>query len=223
MMGNDDLQSVREALCPLADQGLFHLIDREEWVTSSGWHVIGFDLIPETPFRLKDLERRDCQENQIRYPSVDAIRSTENGCEPVDTLDWFLSQATLSEELAHLALTGEPERTIFVSHTPPYDTPLDTTIDGKHVGSKAVRSYIEKNQPLIGFHGHIHESFYMSGAYATQLGSTICFNPGQIHFPILDAVFVETNDPMRGKQHTAESASLPQEGLDLLKAPFFGD
>jgi hypothetical protein len=56
MLGNDDLLSVREALSPLADEGLFYLMNRGEWVTSSGWHVVGFDLIPETPFRLKDLE-----------------------------------------------------------------------------------------------------------------------------------------------------------------------
>jgi len=223
MLGNDDLLSVREALSPLADEGLFYLMNRGEWVTASGWHVVGFDLIPETPFRLKDLERRDSQEDSIRYPSVDAIRSKERGCKRVDTQEWFLSQATLSEELAHLAPTGDPERTIFVSHTPPWDTPLDITVDGEHVGSKAVRSYIEKNQPLISFHGHIHESFTMSGTYATQIGNTVCFNPGQIHFPTLDAVLVDTMNPMRSRRHTAESSCLSREGFDLLKAPFLGE
>jgi Icc-related predicted phosphoesterase len=42
-----------------------------------------------------------------------------------------------------------------------------------HVGSESVRRIIEKNQPLIGLHGHIHESKGVE-----KLGRTLCFNPG---------------------------------------------
>ena len=40
-------------------------------------------------------------------------------------------------------------------------------------GSSAVRQAIEKYQPILGLHGHIHES---RGIY--KLGRTICVNPG---------------------------------------------
>src|SRR5260221_13003071 len=40
-------------------------------------------------------------------------------------------------------------------------------------GSRAVRDAIEKYQPLLGLHGHIHES-----AGAIKLGRTLCINPG---------------------------------------------
>ncbi|MDG6998157.1 MAG: metallophosphoesterase, partial [Nitrososphaerota archaeon] len=40
-------------------------------------------------------------------------------------------------------------------------------------GSSAVREIIEKYKPLVGLHGHIHES---RGIY--KLGRTICINPG---------------------------------------------
>jgi uncharacterized protein len=36
-----------------------------------------------------------------------------------------------------------------------------------------VREFIEERQPLIGLHGHMHES-----KAATYLGSTLCLNPG---------------------------------------------
>ena len=41
------------------------------------------------------------------------------------------------------------------------------------VGSRAVREAIEKTQPLLGLHGHVHES-----PGAQKLGRTLCVNPG---------------------------------------------
>jgi hypothetical protein len=41
------------------------------------------------------------------------------------------------------------------------------------VGSPSVRGAIEKFQPLMGLHGHIHES-----RGTVKLGKTLCLNPG---------------------------------------------
>ena len=41
------------------------------------------------------------------------------------------------------------------------------------VGSTAVRSVIERHQPLLGLHGHIHEA-----RGAKTIGRTVCLNPG---------------------------------------------
>jgi Icc-related predicted phosphoesterase len=81
------------------------------------------------------------------------------------------------------------DKCIFNFHAPPYDTPLDlapeltedlTPVMSRaggfkmiHVGSKSVRTAIEKYQPLVGLHGHIHES----RAYA-NIGKTVVINPG---------------------------------------------
>jgi len=40
-------------------------------------------------------------------------------------------------------------------------------------GSKSVRRAIEKYQPLLGLHGHIHESQSVA-----KIGKTTCINPG---------------------------------------------
>jgi Icc-related predicted phosphoesterase len=82
-----------------------------------------------------------------------------------------------------------PANAIFNLHVPPYDTNLDVApeIDENltpklslsggfkmiSVGSKAVRAMIEKYQPLMGLHGHIHES-----RSAQKVGRTMCINPG---------------------------------------------
>ena len=40
-------------------------------------------------------------------------------------------------------------------------------------GSESVRGAIERDQPMLGLHGHIHES-----QAAARLGRTLCVNPG---------------------------------------------
>jgi Icc-related predicted phosphoesterase len=41
------------------------------------------------------------------------------------------------------------------------------------VGSDAVRRVIERHQPLLGAHGHVHESRAVA-----KVGRSVCFNPG---------------------------------------------
>ena len=59
----------------------------------------------------------------------------------------------------------------------PGELPKPVRVGGRFVtvggGSRAVREAIETMQPLVGLHGHIHES---SGRF--RLGRTQCFNPG---------------------------------------------
>lgn len=83
-------------------------------------------------------------------------------------------------------VTVPPERTIFSLHCPPYGSGLDDapelTADMKlkHAGhapipcgSKAVREAIERYQPALSLHGHIHEA-----RGNTRIGGTLCINPG---------------------------------------------
>ncbi len=48
--------------------------------------------------------------------------------------------------------------TVCVPHSPPMDTSLDRISAGKHVGSKAIRKFIEKHRPDVVVCGHIHEA-----------------------------------------------------------------
>ena len=90
-----------------------------------------------------------------------------------------------------LAGVNDGRNCIFNFHDPPVDSTLDTCpmLDwntdppsqivraGQVVlfgaGSRSVRQAIEKHQPLLGLHGHIHES-----PGAIRLGRTLCVNPG---------------------------------------------
>jgi Icc-related predicted phosphoesterase len=83
-------------------------------------------------------------------------------------------------------VTTPPERTIFSLHCPPYGTGLDDApeltaeMDLKNAGhsvkpcgSTAVRKAIERFQPALSLHGHIHEA-----RGTKRLGRTLCVNPG---------------------------------------------
>ncbi|MEO1289117.1 MAG: hypothetical protein AAFV93_15240, partial [Chloroflexota bacterium] len=64
---------------------------------------------------------------------------------------------------------------ILVTHQPPYGTKADSTWTGKHVGSHAIREFIELEQPLICFTGHIHEAVSID-----TIGKTKIINSGMI-------------------------------------------
>lgn len=83
------------------------------------------------------------------------------------------------------------ETCVFNLHAPPRDSKIDTAFkldDSIYpptlvreagqpvlvgVGSSSVRKAIEKYQPLLGLHGHIHESRGVA-----KIGRTLCVNPG---------------------------------------------
>ena len=83
-------------------------------------------------------------------------------------------------------LTASPDHSIFSFHCPPYASGLDEapqlTEDMRlehagrapvPTGSTAVREAIERHQPMLSLHGHIHE-----GRGNARIGRTLCINPG---------------------------------------------
>ncbi len=50
------------------------------------------------------------------------------------------------------------QRKLFVPHAPPRETKVDRILLGKHVGSTAVRTFIERYAPDVVICGHIHEA-----------------------------------------------------------------
>jgi len=73
-----------------------------------------------------------------------------------------------------------PDTAIYVIHMPPINLGLDVCGSGETVGSEAVYRFIERVQPLLTLHGHIHESPDVSGVWRARLGGTWCVQPGQM-------------------------------------------
>jgi uncharacterized protein len=65
------------------------------------------------------------------------------------------------------------EPVIMVSHQPPFNTLNDAVPVNNHVGSRSIRDFITRVNPLICFTGHIHE-----GIGIDFIGKSAIVNPG---------------------------------------------
>jgi Icc-related predicted phosphoesterase len=133
----------------------------------------------------------------VLYPEGQVVdldgEHTMISCGYANMTPWHCPRDVEDDELrvkleAMMAEVPDPSRCVFNVHAPPYDTPLDSApkvdadlrpvlVAGQPqmiaAGSRAVREAIEKYQPIVGLHGHIHES-----RGAVELGRTVCLNPG---------------------------------------------
>lgn len=187
MMGNDDWA----ANVPLLERGhgtLWSVIHAR--VTGlDGWQVAGCSWVPITPFAIKDWERwEDGGEERPRL--LDGLCSRDGVLAP-----WRFDPAhrapTIAEALEALAPQFEPQRCVVVSHSPPLDTHCDVTHGGVHVGSRALRAFVERHAPALVLSGHIHESARQTGAWSDRIGSTTVVNPGQFGTSRLCAVWFD--------------------------------
>ncbi len=150
--GNDDIEEVNEVLeaCPTVicpDNKVVQITDDHEMISLGNANLTPFDCPRDLPE--EELGRR-----------IDEIASE----------------------------VSDMSNCIFNLHCPPHGSTIDDAptldkdlrpriglsgVEMEAVGCKAVRNAIEKYQPLLGLHGHIHES-----RGAAQLGRTMCLNPG---------------------------------------------
>ena len=152
MLGNDDPVSLRS------------LLDAAPWGTHAEGRVVNLD------------ERHEMM--SWGYSNITPWHSHREQTEEQ-------LAAALGKMAASLV---DPERAIVNVHVPPFGTQLDDApvldphlrvvqvmgqVKFGPVGSTAVRDFLLERQPLLGLHGHIHES-----AGIRRLGRTIAINPG---------------------------------------------
>lgn len=152
MLGNDDDESL---LADVGGSDVLRYVENEVCELPGGHEMISFGYSTPTPW---DTPRE-------------------------------MSEEELGEAIGRLSgQLADPRRAVFNLHCPPRDTNLDQapvlddelrpklgpagTVTGS-VGSSAVREAIERDQPLLALHGHVHEC-----PAVEPLGSTLCVNAG---------------------------------------------
>ena len=151
--GNDDMDEVDAILhasrCVIHAEGLVIPLDDSHEMIASGWSN-------RTPW---DTHREEDEDQlKVRYEAM-------------------------------ISKLKDPRNAVFNVHVPPYRSGLDDApeldkdlrpvLAGQSlqpVGSTALREAIQKYQPLLSLHGHIHE-----GRGATHIGKTLCINPGSMY------------------------------------------
>jgi Icc-related predicted phosphoesterase len=178
--GNDDPRSEEPRLAAGHRDGAWELLHgrRADWISRP---VYGYACVPPTPFRLKDWERYDVG----RFVDPGCI-SPEEGWRTVPIPEREARLSTIADDLERLVGTDTLNEAVFLFHAPPYGSNLDrAALDGKkvdlvpldvHIGSLAIRRFIEARQPLLTLHGHVHESARLTGTFLDRIGRTVCLS-----------------------------------------------
>ncbi len=181
-LGNDDFIWSRKRL-EKYDGLLFDLMHFRKQRLTRDTDLIGYMCVPPTPFVRKDLEKPD----SVQQPYAPGNRITLKGMTSVrgflepKILD-LESKDTIEADLSQLSETID-RPFIFVSHAPPFNTPLDVLYNGIHAGSLSIAGFVkkwaQKGKLVASFHGHIHESPDRSGSISMDMEGSRAFNPGQ--------------------------------------------
>ncbi len=181
MFGNDDLSGNLDLLYNHNDE-IYEILTEEKLPLAKDFFITGYPYVPITPFRMKDWEKWDLKDKKNRNlfelerkVLLDGITTRNMRYEGVH----FKEDDTESIEKDLVEVfDGQPEKTLYVFHSPPFNTNLDITYSKDHVGSLAIRMAIEGFQPFLTLHGHIHETVEMSGKFMDRIGDSICAGVG---------------------------------------------
>lgn len=177
--GNDDRKIIFDSLEEGEKEGLWRNLHNK----SAGigkYRFYGYACVPPTPFRIKDWERFDiaAEVNKGSIAPADGYHSMPPDHHPEsDTIQNDLQQLTADNDLTF---------SVFLFHSPPFQTCLDMASVRKsehseeeeisNVGSKAILNLISEKQPYLTLHGHIHESARLSGNWKLKTGNTWSFS-----------------------------------------------
>jgi len=155
-LGNDDFTSMESVI---EAEPAAELTDRQIIRLEGGWEILTLPYSNPTPWKT----HRELPEEKLREVIAESVTKLER-----------------------------PASAIFNMHVPPFNTPLDVApkldaglrkvmraggeAEMAHVGSTAVREALEVHQPLLGLHGHIHES-----RGTVRFGRTLAMNCGSAY------------------------------------------
>ncbi len=202
ILGNDDARSEEERFIEKSADGLFNYICQKKQPFHN-FKIFGYPYIPPSPFQLKDWEKYDVS----RYVDPGCIHPTE-GFRTIETTE-DIEYATIKKDLEMMTDDEDLSKAVFLFHSPPYETYLDrAALDGKsfdhvpldvHVGSIAIKRFIEQRQPLVTLHGHIHESTRITGHWKQKIERTIAFN-GAHDGPELSIIKFNLEEPEKAER-----------------------
>jgi Icc-related predicted phosphoesterase len=152
-------------------------------ITPGNDDPLDIDPVLQAAERVECPERELCDLGPVVLASMGDVTPT-----PWNTDREFSEEELAQRIAAMLDQVPEGRPSVINFHCPPYGSGLDTAPElddnlrpvlrgGRPsfipVGSKAVREAIKRYRPVVGLHGHIHES-----RGAQKIGPTLCINPG---------------------------------------------
>jgi len=205
ILGNDDFKSNYHFMIDHQPSIGFHLIDHTPFISKQDYYYVGYTYVPYTPFRYKDWERRDLERqtdlSERKDVREDGFISTDAELVP-HNINKSMMQYSIETDLRRITKNIPREKLVLVSHAPPHKTATDytcikwgmTKFDKfcsffyppkyyQHVGSKAVKEFIEAEQPLLTLHGHIHDTVELTGKFPEKIGTSYVVSVGNDNIP----------------------------------------
>jgi Icc-related predicted phosphoesterase len=181
--GNDDWAIVETALREFSE---VTVPTDHAYALAAGISIVGYPFVPITPFLMKDFEKWDKEDEPVLPDDPGAIEAAllanrlnvlglrSSGADLLDyAFDPGDRRDNISRDLERISRFSDPRETVYLFHCPPHGfmdggISIDSPI---HIGSKAIRAFIEKSQPRVTVHGHSHDS-------VDQAGGTFQFSLG---------------------------------------------
>jgi Icc-related predicted phosphoesterase len=180
ILGNDDARVEEPVIFRYDRENLWKYMHNRK-VTFMDYQIYGYSCVPPTPFALKDWERYDVS----HFVDPGAL-APEEGRLTAAISEKEIHDHTIQDDLENLGAGDSLSQAIFLFHAPPYQTRLDrAALDNHfvehvsldvHVGSIAIQRFIQRRQPLVTLHGHIHESARITGFWQEKIGRTYAFS-----------------------------------------------
>ncbi len=188
MMGNDDCSANLDLLKEKGKE-LYELIHNKRFSLNKDFDIVGYSFVPITPFGIKDWEKFDFSNipvdllaaykyRKINNYRLDGVKSTKEGWKYFSFNGGDELKDSIQKDLSSELFINSPEKTVYVIHCPPNNTTLDIIMNGDHVGSLALKRFIEERQPLLTLHGHVHETVHKSGSFKQIIKNTVSMSPG---------------------------------------------
>lgn len=184
IMGNDDNILIHQNLVS-GDGNLWHYVT-DTVKEIDGFEFVGVPYVPDYPFAYKAWcrgdSRNDMRIDPMQY-SFPITINKDNKFEAISNLeDYYKSNLTIDEILNNLSKkVKNMDKSIWLIHAPPSGYGIDVCQSGKRVGSESIKNFIEKNQPFLTLHGHIHESPYVNNSiWWRKIGNTYTIQQGQM-------------------------------------------
>lgn len=176
--GNDDLYPLKED----HRSRIGSLLDDCRYIDAdSGWTYKAYGWVPVHPFGLLNGCKLDNNNSLAMLPTFYNRPADMLHRGVIETIpnwqDHLLRRGTIEEDMKNLTAD---EKTVMAIHGPPVNMGLDICADGRQVGSKSIRDWIERTAPGLVLCGHIHESPWRSEVWKSRAhNGTMVIQPGQ--------------------------------------------
>jgi len=205
MLGNDDNQLLVPEMEKGEEDGLWYYAANKK-VDIDGFEFVGMPYVPDYPFGYKFWCHPEFEDNlRISFASSPCIINEYNEFEDIPDMVAYMENKkpiwNCLEEL--VGEVDDVKSSIWLIHAPPSGVSLDICSSGDKVGSDAVLEFIEKYQPMLTLHGHIHESPEYNGhKWCQNIYDTLAIQGGQMGFDLYYSIIEIEGGKIVSKKHS---------------------